>query len=299
MNKKNKAVKAELEKATTGSKISLIIGIVLCAILVPILIINCALIVVGIVNPGKPPSLFGYTPMIVLSPSMDPLFAEGDMIIVQTVDPATVNEGDVITFFDPASTSDSVLTHRVIDIYEKDGKRYAVTAGDFNANNDYEQDLRIAAADKVDPNAKKEEVLNKATIVEDPKKPGYEYVIYEPHSDAKAVELNEKNLIGCYIYQRVPFVGKVSMFMQTTWGWIICIAVPLIALLAYELITRKKKDKSKNQDMDALLAELEALKAAKAAADAGAVVDEPAENTDAAQAADTPTDDANDASDGE
>ena len=63
MNKKNKAVKAEPEKATTGSKISLIIGIVLCAILVPILIINCALIVVGIVNPGKPPSLFGYTQM--------------------------------------------------------------------------------------------------------------------------------------------------------------------------------------------------------------------------------------------
>lgn len=298
MNKKNKAVKAEPEKATMGSKISLIIGIVLCAILVPILIINCALIVVGIVNPGKPPSLFGYTPMIVLSPSMDPLFTEGDMIIVQTVDPATVNEGDVITFFDPASTSDSVLTHRVIDIYEKDGKRYAVTAGDFNANNDYERDLRIAEKAE-DVAAEKQKVFDKATIVEDPKKPGYEYVIYEPHTDSKDVELNEKNLIGCYIYQRVPFVGKISMFMQTTPGWIICIAVPLIALLAYELITRRKKDKSKNQDMDALLAELEALKAAKAAADAGTVVDEPAENTDAAQAADTPTDDANDASDGE
>ena len=269
MNKKNKAVKAEPEKATTGSKISLIIGIVLCAILVPILIINCALIVVGIVNPGKPPSLFGYTPMIVLSPSMDPLFTEGDMIIVQTVDPATVNEGDVITFFDPASTSD------------------------------YERDLRIAEDAETDSAAKKEEVLNKATIVEDPKKPGYEYVIYEPHTDSKDVELNEKNLIGTYSYTRVPFVGKVSMFMQTTPGWIICIAVPLVALLAYELITRRKKDKSKNKDMDALLAELEALKAAKAAADAGTVVDEPAENTDAAQAADSPTDDANDASDGE
>ena len=298
MNKKNKAVKAEPEKATTGSKISLIIGIVLCAILVPILIINCALIVVGIVNPGKPPSLFGYTPMIVLSPSMDPLFTEGDMIIVQTVDPATVNEGDVITFFDPASTSDSVLTHRVIDIYEKDGKRYAVTAGDFNANNDYERDLRIAESAE-DVITEKQKVFDKATIVEDPKKPGYEYVIYEPHKDAKDVELNEKNLIGTYSYTRVPFVGKVSMFMQTTWGWVICIAVPLIALLAYELITRRKKDKSKNQDMDALLAELEALKAAKAAADAGVVVDEPAENTDATQAADTPTNDANDASDGE
>ena len=301
MNKKNKAVKAESEKATTGSKISLIIGIVLCAILVPILIINCALIVVGIVNPGKPPSLFGYTPMIVLSPSMDPLFTEGDMIIVETIDPDAVAKGDVITFFDPASTSDSVLTHRVIDIYEKDGKRYAVTAGDFNANNDYERALRIAEADETDPAAKKQEVLNKATIVEDPKSPGYEYVIYEPHKDSKDVELNEKNLIGTYSYTRIPFVGKVSMFMQTTWGWVICIAVPLVALLAYELISRRKKDKNKNQDMDALLAELEALKAAKAAAEAD-VVDEPteaAEITDAVETADPPTDDADNASDGE
>jgi hypothetical protein len=55
------------------------------------------------------------------------------------------------------------------------------------------------------------------------------------------------------------------MFMQTTWGWIICIAVPLLAFIAYELISRKMKDKNSNKDMDALLAELEALKAAKAA----------------------------------
>lgn len=296
MNKKNKAVKAEKEQATTGSKVSLIIGIVLCVILVPILIINCTLIVIGFVNPSKPPSLFGYTPLIVLSPSMDPLFCEGDMILVQTVDPDTVNKGDVITFFDPASTNDSVLTHRVIDIYEENGKRYAVTAGDFNANNDYERALRMANKLETGAAEEKEKVLSQATIIEDHKKPGYEYVIYEPHKDSKPVELNEENLIGCYIYTRVPVVGKISMFMQTTWGWIICIAVPLIALLAYELISRRKKDKGKAQDMDALLAELEALKAAKAAAEAGNA-DEPAsDNTD--EAADTP-DSADDAPDGE
>ena len=305
MNKKNKTVKAEGEKASTGSKVSFALGVALCVILVPILIMNCALIVVGFVNPDRPPSLFGYTPMIVLSPSMDPLFTEGDLIFVQTVDPDTVNPGDVITFFDPASTSDSVLTHRVISIRvdEETGKRYATTAGDFNANNDYERALLIAQNSDENSEAEVQKVLDKATIVEDHKKPGYEYVIYDDHKDSKEVELNEENLIGCYIYTRVPVVGKISMFMQTTWGWIICIAVPLVALLAYEIISRRKKDKGKNQDMDALLAELEALKAAKAAATEAAPVEAPAEapaNTaEPEQAAEQTPNDANNASDGE
>lgn len=305
MNKKNKTVKAEEEKASTGSKVSFALGVALCVILVPILIVNCALIVVGFVDPNRPPSLFGYTPMIVLSPSMDPLFTEGDLIFVQTVDPDTVNPGDVITFFDPASTSDSVLTHRVISIRvdEETGKRYATTAGDFNANYDYEKALLKAKNLEENSEAEVQKVLDKATIVEDHKKPGYEYVIYADHKDSKEVELNEENLIGCYIYTRVPVVGKISMFMQTAAGWVICIAVPLAALLAYEIISRRKKDKGKNQDMDALLAELEALKAAKAAAvetaPAEAPTETPANTAEPEQAAEQAPNDANNASDGE
>ena len=285
MNKKEKKVTAEKEQGSTGSKVSLIIGTVLCVILVPILIMNCALIVVGFTNPDRPPSLFGYTPMIVLTDSMEPLIKTGDIIISQQVDPDSVNVGDVISFFDPSSPTDAILTHRVISIYEEDGVRYAITAGDNNANSDYERDIRNAKKDANDPDGKLAEIENKATIMKDEKKPSYEYVVYEGHKDSKPVPLTEDELVGAYIYTRIPVVGKISMFMQTTWGWVICIAVPLLAFLAYELITRKKKDKSKAKDMDALLAELEALKAAKAAAEGA--------TTEAADA--TPTDVADDA----
>lgn len=265
---KKSSVKTE-EKEKKGGKVSLVIGIVLCCILVPILIMNCVLIVVSFANPEKPPSVFGLTPMIVLTDSMEPLINEGDIIISKTCDPDSVKVGDVISFFDPASPTDAILTHRVIDIYEEGGVRYAVTAGDNNANTDYARDRINAENDKSDPTGKLAEVEAKATIVKDENKKGYEYVVYEGHKDSKPVALTDGELVGTYNYTRIPFVGKVSMFMQTTWGWVICIAVPLIAFIAFELISRKKKDKNKDKDMNALLAELEALKAAKAAAEAG------------------------------
>ena len=293
MNTQDKKISAENEKVNKGSKAAFIIGIVICVILVPILIMNCALIVVSFANPDKPPSLFGYTPMIVLTDSMEPLIMTGDVVIAKAVDPNTITEGDVISFFDPASPDDAILTHRVISIYEEDGVRYANTAGDNNANSDYQRDLRIAGDPETGSAEKKAEVAAKATIAKD-KKTGDEYVIYEGHKDSKPVQLTEDVIIGTYSYTRLPFVGKVSMFMQTTWGWVICIAVPLLAFLAYELITRKKKDKSKEKDMDALLAELEALKAAKAATEGAPVAEAEVaapETADAAQD-DSPKDDA-------
>lgn len=294
MNKKENKPSAEVaekEPKSTGNKVAFIIGLVLCIILVPILIVNCVLIVKNFTNPDKPPSLFGYTPMIVLTDSMDPLIAEGDIILSKTVDPDSVEVGDVISFFDPSSPDDAILTHRVIEIYTEGGVRYAVTAGDNNANRDYQRDLRNAEKAEENSSDKKAEVAEKATIMKDKNRPDYEYVVYGSHRDSKPVELNDKELVGTYSYTRIPFIGKVSMFMQTTWGWVVCIAVPLLAFLAYELISRKKKDKSKEKDMDALLAELEALKAAKAAAEgAEAPVEAPADTSANDGADDTPND---------
>ena len=54
------------------------------------------------------------------------------------------------------------------------------------------------------------------------------------------------------------------MFMQTTAGLIICVVVPLILIIGWDIFRRKRYEKMNKQDTDALLAELEALKAAKA-----------------------------------
>jgi signal peptidase len=54
------------------------------------------------------------------------------------------------------------------------------------------------------------------------------------------------------------------MFFQTTTGLIVCVVIPLILLVAYDIVRRRMYEKSKKQDTAALLAELEALRAQSA-----------------------------------
>lgn len=72
-----------------------------------------------------------------------------------------------------------------------------------------------------------------------------------------------KNLIGTY-RSRIPAVGHVAMFMQTTPGLIVCCVLPILLLVGFDVLRRKKFEKTQKQDTDALLAELEALRALKA-----------------------------------
>ena len=70
-------------------------------------------------------------------------------------------------------------------------------------------------------------------------------------------------LIGIY-QTRIPKVGNVAMFMQTTPGLILCVVCPVLLMVGFDMLRRKKYEKAKQQDTDALLAELEALRALKA-----------------------------------
>ena len=281
-------VKKVKEKKSTASKVSMIIGIALCVILVPILILNTVLIIKGVGDDRKPPSIFGYIPMTVASPSMYPLFDEGDMIFIKEIDPAKIDIGDVICFFDPAQKGDVVLTHRVVDFVrdengniklDENGNRQARTAGDLKMQELYDDALK----------EKNAEVLGLMSEKTDPVDEDYTYwyTTDESRYDYKPVTLDEETVIGVYAYSSVPFVGTISNFMGKPYGWAVCIGVPLLAFVLFEVISRRRNDKSKKQDMDALLAELEALKAAKAAAEQTEAKletvesDEPAENIDA------------------
>ena len=71
---------------------------------------------------------------VVLSGSMSPAIDPGDVVIVGEVDPATVAEGDVITFV--RGDADAPVTHRVIGV-EEDGAGLAFeTMGDANREAD-------------------------------------------------------------------------------------------------------------------------------------------------------------------
>lgn len=77
------------------------------------------------------------------------------------------------------------------------------------------------------------------------------------------VPVTAEELIGIY-RTRIPGAGNVAMFMQTTPGLIVCVILPMLLLVGYDVLRRRKYEKAKQQDTDALLAELEALRALKA-----------------------------------
>lgn len=208
MGKEEKTARSEQSRVLT------IIGIVLCVLLIPMLIINITMIVDSYVHEDEVPSFFGLTPMIVLTESMEPVIDAGDLIVCKPVEVSDIAKGDIISFYDPMSTKNSVVTHRVVDILDIDGVIYFETMGD---NNDGAKDVKPVAADKV---------------------------------------------IGRYSF-RIRWVGSILMFMQSTLGLVVCIGVPLVLLIAYELIRRMVYEKSNNSDVDKMRAELEALKAEK------------------------------------
>ena len=191
-----------------------IVGTILCIILIPILIVNVTLLVKSYTNTEDVPSIGGWLPLIVLTDSMYPEIASGDLILCTTVEAEDVKVKDVISFFDPMGSGTAVVTHRVIEIVEKDGELSFRTKGD---NNNAEDQVLVPAG----------------------------------------------NLVGLY-QSRIPGAGSVAMFMQTTPGLIVCVVLPIILLVGYDVLRRRKYDKAKQQDTDALLKELEALRALKA-----------------------------------
>ena len=51
--------------------------------------------------------------------------------------------------------------------------------------------------------------------------------------------------------------------MQTPTGLVVCVVLPLVALIAYDMIRRKLYEKSNKEDTDALMKELEELRRMK------------------------------------
>ncbi len=77
-------------------------------------------------------NIAGFTPLSVQSNSMSPTFDEGDLIIIQTCDPSTLQAGDVITFHTIIDNKYALNTHRIDSIAESMGARSYTTKGDNN-----------------------------------------------------------------------------------------------------------------------------------------------------------------------
>lgn len=76
----------------------------------------------------------GYRTYIVLTGSMEPEIMPNDMIIVRSCSQDSIKVGSIINFFPEGKTA--TVTHRVIEILEKDGETLYRTKGDNNNSAD-------------------------------------------------------------------------------------------------------------------------------------------------------------------
>jgi signal peptidase len=72
----------------------------------------------------------GQHAVVVLSGSMEPALAPGDVLIEEQITPANARIGDIVTYREPGS--DRYITHRVRSVQTNGDKVVVVTKGDAN-----------------------------------------------------------------------------------------------------------------------------------------------------------------------
>ena len=77
------------------------------------------------------PRVVGYVPYTVLTGSMQPTIAPGDVVVDRPVQPRELRAGDVVTFPDPAN-KDRMITHRVRRVDAAGDSVRVITRGDAN-----------------------------------------------------------------------------------------------------------------------------------------------------------------------
>jgi len=132
---KTRAIQVLRAKKKFAGRLSSIIGIIVCLLLTPILVMNLTIVIKSYINPNKVPDFFGIKPFVVISGSMEPAINGGDLVVTKTVDPYKLKANDVISFKD----GNTVITHRIIGLTEIDGEPAFITKGDANNANDENQ----------------------------------------------------------------------------------------------------------------------------------------------------------------
>lgn len=81
------------------------------------------------------PRLMGMNSYVVVSGSMEPSIPVGSLVISEDVNPASLEPGDVIVFYE-SSRGSTPITHRVVENDTENGE--IITKGDANEQNDFD-----------------------------------------------------------------------------------------------------------------------------------------------------------------
>jgi signal peptidase len=72
--------------------------------------------------------LFPVYPVTIMSGSMEPLAYPGDVVIIEKADASKMQANDIVQYWN----GDVFVIHRLINIYEEDGRTVYITKGDNN-----------------------------------------------------------------------------------------------------------------------------------------------------------------------
>lgn len=78
--------------------------------------------------------IFGFRQYIVATGSMEPEYSIGDLIIIKQTPKEKIKVGDIINYI--SENGADTITHRVVEVKEKEGQTYYKTKGDNNNSED-------------------------------------------------------------------------------------------------------------------------------------------------------------------
>ncbi len=183
------------EKKTSAKKIVGIIGNVLLWAFLLFSVLITVLVFASQNNKDGVPVLFGKSLITIESPSMEPTFKVGDMILLDALDEdarQTVKVGDIITYHAPIDINNDgqigdINTHRIVSIDEKGG---ITTQGDNKVTNPTADNYTLSYTD--------------------------------------IIGISDEG-------SAIPGVGNIINFLRSSLGFFLCIVLPLILFFIYEL----------------------------------------------------------------
>ena len=115
-----------------------VFNVVVDVIIIIVLLISIVIVVLSLTSRASGvPNVFGYTPLSVLSNSMENTIMENDVIISKYTDDFEMKYevGDVVTFPIVIEKVKTFNTHRIVEVVEEEGITYYKTQGDNKKTN--------------------------------------------------------------------------------------------------------------------------------------------------------------------
>lgn len=94
----------------------------------------------------------------------------------------------------------------------------------------------------------------------------------DANNTADELAVPASSLVGIY-RTRIAGAGNAAMFLQTSTGLIVCVVIPLLILVGYDIVRRRIYEKRNKSDTEALLKELEDLRMKSGESDSGSKSD--------------------------